>query len=126
MKKYRIHRLVAQAFIPNNDHLPVVNHIDENKLNNRVDNLEWCTNKENIHKYLKNHGKFSNKKKEKNKEYHKPRAILQINKDGSIIKQWNSMMDIERALGIKSGNVSNCCNNIKKTAGGYIWKYANE
>lgn len=51
-KKYRVHRLVAEAFIPNPDNLPMINHKDENKQNNNAKNLEWCTQKENLDKYF--------------------------------------------------------------------------
>ena len=56
-KKHRVHRLVAQAFIENPKNLPVINHIDENKLNNCVENLEWCTHEYNMNCYAENHPK---------------------------------------------------------------------
>lgn len=60
MKLYNVHRLVAQAFIPNPNDLPVVHHIDDNKSNNRVSNLQWCTQKENVHHTIAagNHGRM--------------------------------------------------------------------
>ena len=122
-KKYRVHRLVAQAFIPNPKNLPVVNHIDENKLNNCVDNLEWCTQEENVCKYFGTKPKI---KKPKIKDYHIAKPILQLDKNGNFIKKWKSMMEIERNLNIKSGNISLCCNGKKPSAKGYIWRYANK
>ena len=126
LKKYRVHKLVAQTFIPNPNNLPIVNHIDENKSNNRVDNLEWCTQYENVHKYFDTKPKKPKKPSNKIKNYHIPRKILQLDKNGVIINTWNSMMDIQRTLGIRSGNISACCNKIKPTARGYIWRYADE
>ena len=69
-KTYKVHRLVAEAFIPNNDNLPQINHKDENRYNNHVDNLEWCSSKynNNYGNHKKNVGKAS-KKRWKDKEY---------------------------------------------------------
>ena len=128
-KKYRVHRLVAQAFIINPNNLQIINHKDENKQNNRVDNLEWCTQYENVHKYFDTKPEKYNKSKKsikKIKNYHLSRKILQLDKNGIILNTWNSMMDIERNLGIKSGNISLCCRGIKPTAKGYIWRYADK
>lgn len=109
----KIHRLVAQAFIPNPENKPEVNHIDANKINNSVYNLEWCTRSENeIHSYKK--GIKKNKLKK----------INQYNLDGKYIKTWKSFAEITRTLGIRDSNLWCCCNNITKTAGGYKWKYA--
>lgn len=129
LKKYRVHRLVAEAFIPNPNNLPIINHKDENKINNCVNNLEWCTQYENVHKYFDTKPEKYNKSKKltkKIKNYHVPRKILQLDKNGTILNTWNSMMDIERNLGIRSGNISLCCRGIKPTAKGYIWKYADK
>ena len=111
-----VHRLVAETFISNPNNLPQVNHIDENKLNNSVTNLEWCTNKYNI-----NYGTRKERISEK-----KGRKIIQLDKDDNIIKVWNGTCQASRELKINEGNIWEACNNKRKTAGKYKWKYKEE
>ena len=115
-KIFAIHRLVSQAFIDNPNNLPQVNHIDENKLNNSVTNLEWCTNKYNI-----NYGTRKERISEK-----KGRKIIQLDKDDNIIKVWNGTCQASKELKINEGNIWEACNNKRKTAGKYKWKYKEE
>lgn len=110
-KTFAVHRLVAEAFIPNPDNLPQINHIDENKENNNVNNLEWCDNK-----YNANYGRRNESHKKK---------IIQKDLDGKIIKIWDSIADIERNMNIKSSNISAICKGLRKTAKGYRWEYYN-
>lgn len=118
--KYPVHRLVAMAFIPNPNNLPFVNHKDENKLNNCVENLEWCTAQYNntygnrIEKYVKTN---TNGKKSK--------TVLQYTLDGEFVAEWPSIMEIARKLGYHRGGIGKCCNNrpMYKSAYGYIWKF---
>lgn len=128
-KNYNIHRLVAETFIDNPNNLPQVNHKDGNKLNNSVDNLEWCTCKENILHGIKNGLKIY-KKGTQNAMYGKygknsNRAIpiLQFDLNNNLVKQWDSQIEIQRELGYKQSVISNCCNGRGKTAYGYIWKH---
>jgi hypothetical protein len=110
-----IHRLVAQAFLNNFGDLPFVNHIDGNKLNNNVANLEWCTASENIkHAYKFGMLKGTNK------------PILQYDLNGNFIKKWNSAKEVERELGFKSYNICKCLKNKCKKSYNYIWKYEKE
>ena len=104
-KWYLVHRLAAIAFIPNPYNLPEVNHKDEDKKNNCVQNLEWCSSQYNM-------------------EYSHGKAIIGINKVNGLILEFSSAHEAERQTGIKQGNICSCLKGRKKSAGGYVWYYA--
>lgn len=112
-KHYSVHRLVAQTFLPNPDNLPEVNHKDEDKTNNCVENLEWVSSKTNC-----NYGKRNRKI-----ALSKNKCILQVSLDGELIKEWESASEVQRVLGYSQGNICNCCNGIRKTAYKFKWIY---
>ena len=112
----RVHRLVALAFIPNPDNLPEINHKDENKKNNRIDNLEWCT-----HLYNIRYGTGSARGKESLKY-----DINQYDFSGKLIRQWRGMNVLARTLGIESTCVLRSCKGETRTYNGYIWCYADD
>ena len=135
-KSCTVHRLVAKAFIPNPKDLPQVNHKDENKLNNYVNNLEWCDNKYNcnygtsIRRALKTRMDRHNWKevcermletKTKNNVYTKPIPVNQFTWDGVFIKRFRSSEQVRRELGIN--NAYKVAQGMYKHAGGYIWLY---
>ena len=118
-----VHRLVAIAFIPNPNNLPQVNHIDENKLNNNVDNLEWCDNDYNLI-----YGTGRKRAGEKN-SVSQCAAVLQFTKDGEFVNEYNSLKDAAIAMtGKQSSNayISNCCRGKVISAYGFKWKYKYE
>ena len=118
-KRYFIHRLVAQAFIPNPDNLPEVNHKDENPSNNCVDNLEWCT-----HLYNSNYGDRVNKIKTTMKLNGRAKSVLMYDKNGKLIKRFDSINDASNELHIHCGSIVECCQGKRrKSAGGYVWRY---
>lgn len=124
-KKYLVHRLVCQAFVPNPNNLPQVNHKDENKQNNCVENLEWCDaiynrNYGNAPIVLKHKmSEIKTGKPNKNKRI----PINQYSFDGELIKKWDGAKTASQTLKIDISSITKCCKGKLKTAGGYIWKY---
>lgn len=114
-KRYQIHRLVAIAFIQNPNNLPQVNHISEDKTNNRVDNLEWCSAKYNI-----NYG-TRNKRMSESLTNNPKRSKKVICVQTGVI--YPSVRQVERELGFNQSNISSVCAGIYKTAYGFNWKY---
>lgn len=119
-KNYNIHRLVAEAFIPNPDKLECVNHIDENKLNNRVDNLEWMSRGDNTN-YGHGHQKMVETKIKKGTMYKKKVIQLLNNK---IISIYESAKEASLQTGINHSNIIRVCKGERTNAGGYQWQYA--
>ena len=109
-KDYYIHRLVSEAYIPNPDNLPQINHRDENKANNCIQNLEWCDAK-----YNANYGTRNDKVASSNKK-----PVLQFSLDGEFIREWECANDVGKEV---SSNICHCLKGRQKTALGYIWKY---
>ena len=105
-----VHRLIADAYIPNPENLPQINHRDENKTNNCLQNLEWCDAK-----YNSNYGTRNEKVANSNKK-----SILQFDLNGNFIKEWKSATDVGREV---RDNIYHCLKGDQKTAYGFIWKF---
>ena len=114
-KNILLHRLVAEAFIPNTDNLPQVNHKDEQKNNNVVSNLEWCDAKYN-NSYGTKLNRYSLKRS---------KPVLQYDLQGNFIKEWASAMECGRN-GFQQGNIIRCCRGKYKQHKGFIWKFKND
>ena len=112
-EKYLLHRLVAFAFLENPENKPFVNHIDGNKTNNCLNNLEWCTVSEN-NQHAIDTGL---------KQFYK-RRIGQYTLEGEFIKEYNSIIDAMNETKIQS--IKKVLYKKQKTAGGFIWKYLDE
>lgn len=111
-----VHRLVAQAFVPNPNNLPTVNHINECKTDNRAVNLEWMSVVDND-----NHGT----RNERMADTKCRLRVEQLSEDG-VIAVYRGVKDASRKTGINRCDIALCCKNIRKTAGGYRWRYINE
>ena len=120
-KTFYIHRLVALIFIPNQENKKEVNHIDGNKQNNIYSNLEWANSSENKkHAY-----KLGLKNSKKGYENSKSRKIKQLNKENNILNIFMCMREASRTTNISYSSIWACCNNKRKSAGGYVWRYLN-
>ena len=115
MKTHKVHRLVSVAFIPNPNNLPEVNHKDEDKENNHVDNLEWCTPKYNV-----NYGTGTERMAEKHRK-----PIYSVDRETGLITYWESIAEASRQLGISKGNICSCLKGRYRFAGNYVWHYVN-
>lgn len=126
-KTFKVHRLVAMAFIQNPNNYTEINHKDECKTNNRIDNLEWCNRKYNVNFGTRNercsgenHPMFGNF----GKKHPSAKQIIQLTLNGEVVRKWDSAMDVKRELGYNQGNISSCCRGEHKSAYNYKWQFA--
>lgn len=120
----KIHRAVAEIFVPNPENKKQVNHINGNKLDNRVVNLEWCTHGENIHHaYMM--GLNNGKRGRVGKESGNARLIYAI-KDGRVVMEFYGTPEAERKTGINASTIRNCLYKYNRSAGGYDWVFASQ
>ncbi len=113
-KNRKIHRMVAEAFIPNPDNLPCINHKDENKANNHVDNVEWCT-----YSYNNLYGTRPLIQSER-----RGTKVIQKTKEGKVVRVWRSQLLAGKTLGICDASISRCRRGVQPSAGGFIWEAA--
>ena len=117
-KLRRMHRLVAEAFIPNPNNFPQVNHMDECKENNYFGNLEWCSPAYNI-----SYGTRTRRMAEKNSK-----PVVQLDKKGNFISEFESLTEASKITDIVISSICCCCNHKPgyKLAGGFLWIYKDE
>ena len=113
-KSFRVHRLVAEAFLDNKDNLPMVNHKDENKVNNNISNLEWCDNSYNC-TYGDNIHRRSSKLN---------KTVEQCDMYGNVLLTYKSLKDCCKS-GYSETSVSKCCNGKLDKYKGFTWRYTN-
>ena len=132
-KKCRINRLVASAFLENPQNLPEVNHKNEDKTDNRVENLEWCSSSYNINYGARNKKVAEKLKGRKLSEEHKKKIgkknskpVFSVNKESGLIMWWQSANEAEKCTGINKNSICACLKGRQKSAGGHYWFYADD
>ena len=127
-KHHIVSRLVAQAFIPNPDNLPQVNHKDENPQNNCVNNLEWCDGKYNCNYGTRNQ-RLSNINKNRDESTFYKKAVVQFTLDGKYLRTFKSIANASDHLNTDKlccSEIVKCCKGKRKSVRGYVWRYADD
>lgn len=109
LKCFRVHKLVAMAYIPNPNNYLQINHKNEIRNDNRAENLEWCNSK-----YNNNYG---------NRNTKLSKRVAQYTKDNVFVNEFKSCIEVEKQLGFSNAHISKCCLGKRKSAYGYHWKY---
>lgn len=115
-RSFRVHRLVAMAFLPNPNNYDQVNHKDENPSNNNIDNLEWCSAEYNL-----NYGTRNKRASES-----RGKVVLQYSFDGELLREFSGAREAARQMGLEANcgaNIQNCCNGKRRSAYGYVWQW---
>lgn len=115
-KKVCVHWLVANAFIPKKETDEVINHIDGNKLNNTLNNLERCTQSHNVKESIRLGLQIPYNEK----------PVIQYDLQGNFVKEWKSGSEAGRQLNISQSNISACCRGLRRQANGFVWKFKEE
>jgi hypothetical protein len=115
---FTVHKLVALHFVDGYENGKIVNHKNENKVDNRSDNLEWVTYSYNVLYSL------SNRMGKNSRRIACDTPVAQHSLEGEFIKEWSSPIDIKHALGYSDWSIKECCKGKRKQAYGYKWRYA--
>lgn len=118
VKAFTVHRLVATAFIPNPNNYSTVNHKDEDKTNNTVSNLEWCSMSQNMKHTI---GLHRDRYHVEGEPFSRTEKVVQMSKSGNVLRVWDNLISIKHETGWNQWSIDQCCRGIRKTAYGYLW-----